>query len=178
MKNKLIIFFVILLQISWFNKTLPKEIEFNSSDIEIIDEDNRIIANDGIATIKEDEIIIEGEKIEYLKDQSLIKVEKGNISKIDNSIKINSDIIEYDIKNSKVAFSENVKIKDNLNNLTISSNKIIYDISRQIISSQNDSEITGVLRIEDNVFIPVATDNKDYLDYVEWAKTNTTQPAD
>ena len=81
MKNKLIIFFVILLQISWFNKTLPKEIEFNSSDIEIIDEDNRIIANDGIATIKEDEIIIEGEKIEYLKDQSLIKVEKGNISK-------------------------------------------------------------------------------------------------
>ena len=24
MKNKLIIFFVILLQISWFNKTLPK----------------------------------------------------------------------------------------------------------------------------------------------------------
>lgn len=46
------------------------------------------------------------------------------------------------------------------------------------ISSQNDSEITGVLRIEDNVFIPVATDNKDYLDYVEWAKTNTTQPAD
>ena len=46
------------------------------------------------------------------------------------------------------------------------------------ISSQSDSEITGVLRIEDNAFIPVATDNKDYLDYVEWAKTNTTQAAD
>lgn len=46
------------------------------------------------------------------------------------------------------------------------------------ITSKNDSEITGVLRLEDNVFIPIATDNKDYLDYVEWAKTNTTQPAD
>ena len=46
------------------------------------------------------------------------------------------------------------------------------------ITSKSDSEITGVLRLEDNVFIPVATDNKDYLDYVEWAKTNTTQPAD
>ena len=46
------------------------------------------------------------------------------------------------------------------------------------ISSQSDSEITGVLRIEDTAFIPVATDNKDYLDYVEWAKTNTTQSAD
>mgnify|MGYP006235995545 CR=1 FL=1 len=57
MKNKLIIFFVILLQIIWFNKTLSKEIEFNSSDIEIINEDNLIIANDGVATIKEDEII-------------------------------------------------------------------------------------------------------------------------
>ena len=34
MKNKLIIFFIILLQISLFNKTLSKEIEFNSSDIE------------------------------------------------------------------------------------------------------------------------------------------------
>ena len=141
MKNKLIIFFIILLQISLFNKTLSKEIEFNSSDIEIINEDNRIIANNGVATIKEDEIIIEGVKIEYLKDQSLIKVEKGNISKIDNSIKINSDIIEYDIKNSKIAFSGNVKIQENLNNLIVRSNKIIYDVNRQIISSQSDSEI-------------------------------------
>tara|TARA_R100000458_G_C8244913_1_gene223080 strand:+ start:1102 stop:1287 length:186 start_codon:yes stop_codon:yes gene_type:complete len=46
------------------------------------------------------------------------------------------------------------------------------------ISSQSDSETTGVLRIEDNAFIPVATDNPDYLDYLEWAKTNTTKPAD
>ena len=141
MKNKLIIFFIILLQISWFNKTLSKEIEFNSSDIEIINEDNRIIANNGVATIKEDEIIIKGVKIEYFKDQSLIKVEKGNISKINNSIKINSDIIEYDIKNSKIAFSGNVKIQENLKNLIIRSNKIIYDVNRQIISSQNNSEI-------------------------------------
>ena len=46
------------------------------------------------------------------------------------------------------------------------------------ISSQSDSETTGVLRIEDNAFIPAATDNQDYLDYLEWAKTNTTKPAD
>ncbi len=149
MKNKLIIFFVILLQIIWFNKTLSKEIEFNSSDIEIINEDNLIIANDGVATIKEDEIIIEGVKIKYFKDQSLIKVEKGNISKIDNSIKINSDIIEYDIKNSKITFNENVKIQENLNNLIIYSNKIIYDLNRQVISSQNNSKI---LDAQNNIY--------------------------
>tara|TARA_Y100001963_G_scaffold42246_1_gene59193 strand:- start:970 stop:1134 length:165 start_codon:yes stop_codon:yes gene_type:complete len=37
---------------------------------------------------------------------------------------------------------------------------------------------TGVLRKEDNAQIPFDPANRDYQDYLEWAKTNTTDPAD
>ena len=41
--------------------------------------------------------------------------------------------------------------------------------------------ITGELlniRTADDRFIPIAEDNTDYQEYLEWAKTNTAEPAD
>ena len=84
MKNKIsIIFIFIFFQFILFNKIFSKEIEFDASDIEISNNQNLTIANNGIAKIKDDGIIIEGVKIEYSKDQSLIIVSQGKISKID-----------------------------------------------------------------------------------------------
>ena len=77
MKNNILIILIIFYQILFFDRVFAKEIEFDASNIEIIKSQNLTIANNGIAKIKEDGIIIEGEKIEYFKEKSLIVVSQG-----------------------------------------------------------------------------------------------------
>ena len=41
-----------------------------------------------------------------------------------------------------------------------------------------EGEVALVKRLADNVFIPFDDENVDYQEYLEWAKTNTTEAAD
>ncbi len=141
MKNSIFIILLIIYQILFFNKIFAKEIEFDASDIEISDGQNLTIANNGVAKIKDDGIIIKGVKIKYFKDQSLIVVEQGEISKIDLDIEITSGKIEYNLEDSKINFTNKVNIDDKKNNLLIYSDKIDYDINNQKIFGQGNTKI-------------------------------------
>ena len=92
MKNNILIILIIFYQILFLNKAFGKEIEFDASDIEIRNNQNLTIANNGIAKIKDDGIIIEGRKIMYFKDKALIIVSQGKITKIDINPNMNSKI--------------------------------------------------------------------------------------
>ena len=53
----------------------------------------------------------------------------------------------------------------------------IYKFTKSVI----DGKTTGVLKAcEGNSYlhIPIANDNADYQEYLEWAKTNTAEAAD
>ncbi len=141
MKNSLLIIFIIFYQILFFNKVVAKEIQFDASDIEISNDQNLTIANNGIAIIKDDGLVIEGAKIKYFKDKLLIVVNDGEISKIDKTLKINSNSIEYYIDDGKINFSNKVKINDYVNNLIIKTKNIKYDIINQLIIGQENTEI-------------------------------------
>ena len=141
MKNNILIILLIFYQILFFNKLLAKEIKFDASDIEINEGQNLTIANNGTAQIKDDGIIVEGIKIKYFKDQFLIVVEQGKISKIDLNLEITSEIIEYNLKDSKINFTDRVNIDDKKNDLVIYSNKINYDIGNQKIFGQGNTKI-------------------------------------
>ncbi len=141
MKNNILIILIIFYQILFFNKVFAKEIEFDASDIEIINNQNLTIANNGIAKINEDGIIIEGVKIEYFKDKSLIIVSEGKVSKIDININIKSSTIKYDIKDEKIYFTSKVKIVDQKNNLIINSDKITYDLIKRKINGNGNNRI-------------------------------------
>ncbi len=141
MKNNILIILIILLQFLFFNKVFAKEIEFDASDIEITDNQNLTIANNGIAKIKEDKVIIEGVKIEYFKDQSLIVVSEGKISKIDLNLEIKSSRIKYNLKDGKINFIDKVTINDETNDLLVYSDEIIYDISDQKIFGESNTKI-------------------------------------
>ena len=141
MKNSIFIIFFILYKILFLNSVFAKEIEFDASEIEITNNQNLTIVNNGIAKIKEDEIVIEGIKIEYYKDKSLIIVRQGKISKIDLNLEIKSDKIEYNIENEGIDFTDKVRIDDKKNNLIIFSDKIYYDIVNQKILGKSKSEI-------------------------------------
>ena len=142
MKNSILIILVIFFQILFLNKTFGKEIEFDASDIEIINNQNLTIANNGTAKIKDDGVIIEGVKIEYFKDKSLILVRQGKITKIDINLEIKSDAIRYRIKDGEINFINNVKIDDKKNDLIILSQKISYDLSDQKILGEGNNKIT------------------------------------
>ena len=56
MSNKLIIIIIIFFQFFFINKIFSKELEFNASEIEVIDQGNQTIAKNGSVLIKEDNI--------------------------------------------------------------------------------------------------------------------------
>ncbi len=142
MKNSILIILIIFCQIFLLSKVYANEIEFIASDIEIDDNQNLTIANNATAKIKKDGVIVEGVKIEYYKDKSLIIVSNGKILKTDLNLKIKSDKIEYNIDDGAINFANNVKIDDKKNNLIIYSDKIYYDVGNQKIFSNDKSEIT------------------------------------
>ena len=72
MKNKIIIPIIILLQIFFISKVISEEIEFKATDIEIINDQSLTIANNGSALIKDDELIVEGKKMKYFRNESLL----------------------------------------------------------------------------------------------------------
>jgi len=141
MKNNILIILLVFYQILFFNKLFAKEIKFDASDIEINDAQNLTIANNGIAKIKDDGIIVEGVKIKYFKDQSLIVVEQGKILKIDLNLEITSGIIEYNLKDARINFTNKVNIDDKKNDLVIYSNNIDYDIVNKKIFGQGNTKI-------------------------------------
>ena len=94
MKNNFLIIFLIFSYILLLDTVFAKEIKFDASEIEISNDQNLTTANNGTAKIKDEEIIIEGVKIEYFKDKALIIVNEGKILKIDFNIEIKSEKIK------------------------------------------------------------------------------------
>ena len=150
MKNSIFIILIIFYQILFFNKIFAKEIEFDASDIEINNNQNLTTANNGIAKIKEDEIIIEGIKIEYFKNKSLIVVSQGKILKTDINIEIRSETIRYQINDGKISFTNKVEIDDQKNNFLIFSDKINYDLVNKKVIGEGNSKIIDEF---DNTYI-------------------------
>ena len=141
MKNKILIIITILSQLFLANKLFSQEIDIKAKDIEFSNDQNLTIANNATAIIKEDDIIIKGEKIEYFKDKSFLFIKNGKILTANEDFEINSNIIEYKVDESNLELKENVKIKDNINNLIMESNEINYNLKKRKIVSQNPSEI-------------------------------------
>ncbi len=145
MKSSIKILIIILLQFFLASKLISEEIEFKATDIEISNDQNLTIANNGTALIKDDGIIVEGKKIKYFRNKSLLIIDKGKISSIDQNFEIKSNLIEYEINKSELNFSKEVKIIDKFNNLSIDTDKIKYDVKNQQIKSQSSSKIKDKL---------------------------------
>ncbi len=141
MSNKLIIIVTIFFQFFFINEIFSKEVEFNASEIEVIDQGNQTIAKNGSALVKEDNISLKGLTIKYFKNESLLIVNEGKIKKIDDNLEINSKIIEYNINQSKLYLRDDIKIYDNNNNLKIRSDEINLNLEEQKIIGKSESEI-------------------------------------
>ena len=141
MNIKLTIILIIFFQLLFLNKIFSKEIQFNANEIEVLDGGNETIAKNGTAFIEKDKISVTGTIIKYKKNKSLLIINEGEIKKIDDNLKINSKVIEYNIDQSNLYLKNNVKINDIENKIKISTDEINYDVEKQKIESSSNSEI-------------------------------------
>ena len=51
-------------------------------------------------------------------------------------------------------------------------------MSYKLMKTPDGDQILAVYRLSDGASIPFDPDNTDYQEYLEWAKTNTAEPAD
>ena len=104
MKNNKIIFILILL--FFFNiSSFGEEFNFKSTEINVLEKGNLIIADKGVRIETQNNLIIEGEKSEYNKKKKILKI-LGNVKVYDkiNNIVINSNNVNY-LKNKELIFT-------------------------------------------------------------------------
>jgi len=145
MKNKY--FFIILyLLLHTINGVLANEIIFQSKDINILDNGNRIISNQGVARSLDHGLTIKADNFDYNKNVSTLIATKDAIATLTKkNIVINADKLIYNKNLSTLDAIGNVKIYNSTNDISIISNKILFDINKNTIESISQSEIKDKL---------------------------------
>ena len=147
MKNKL--FFLIFLSLLFLNNSLAESYRFETTEIEIIDNGEKIIASNGTAYSKDNDIKIDAKKFEYFNETDYLKANNGIAFIKSDNLKINFDELELDKKNSLIIAKGNISIYDSKKELTIKSNIITYDRNLGIIKSSSNSLLEDSLK---NIF--------------------------
>ena len=141
MKNKLkFLIPIFFLCISTVNAFAVEDFIFESKSIEIQD-NNNIIAKDGVKATTSDGLEIFADRSEYNKNTKILNLEK-NVKLLDRiqNFEIDSDNVIYDKILEKITAKENTKIKIN-NSHVISGENIVFFRSESTIKSKNTTII-------------------------------------
>ena len=148
MQNNIIIFFFIILNLGILNANSNDQINFDVSELEILDGGNKIIGKNRGNISTADGINIEADNFEFDKTQNILKAQ-GNIIIKDqpNNYNFSAKEILYsknderiEIKGkSEVVFNENYKFE--IENATILRNEMIIssEIGAVILNSSNQT---------------------------------------
>jgi LPS-assembly protein len=141
MKNRY--FFILLcMLLHLMSYASASEIVFESENIDILDDGNRIISNKGIARSIDHGLIIKAGNFDYNKDVSILVATKkavATIAKKNITLKANKFI--YNKNLSTLSAIGNVKIYDSINDISIISNQVLYHINKNKIETKTQSEI-------------------------------------
>ena len=137
MKNNL--YFLIILLTFFENLSFAENYRFETSKIDIVNDENKIIATDGTAYSNDNNIEIKAKKFEYFNEIDFLKAFSGSAFIKSDNLVINFDQIELNKNNSIITASGNVKIIDTDKELEINSKRIIFNKDQGIIQSPDDS---------------------------------------
>ena len=137
MKNNL--YFLIILLSFFENLSFAENYRFETSKIDIVNDENKIIATDGTAYSNDNNIEIKAKKFEYFNEIDFLKAFSGSAFIKSDNLVINFDQIELNKNNSIITASGNVKIIDTDKELEINSKQIIFNKDQGIIQSPDDS---------------------------------------
>ena len=158
MKNKYLISLFYLIFCVFNSVAQANEITFETDEIEVLDNGNKIITSEGLARSTEDNLEIKADRFDYNKNLSVLNANGNGLAKFKNdNIEIESDNFYFNQKKSILKANGNVRVKDLTNNFLLMSNEIIYDTKNKEIESKSTSKIKddfGNLFLSENfVFI-------------------------
>ena len=141
MKNS----FFILLVFGFFyfsNVALSESFNLKSKKIEVLKEENQIIAYEGEAISNDKNLEIKSDKFIYQKNSDLLK-SLGNGQALINSekIRIKFDNATFDQKNQNIRANGNLEIFQDDSNFLIKNDEIFYDLKNNIISSSKTTKL-------------------------------------
>ena len=143
MKSKFFILkiFIYFFFIIFYNKILSDQLIFIAYEIKSLDKGNKIIAYNGIEIIDPNGIVINGNKFEYDKIKSVVKID-GNVVVVDNinGVTINSEEVIYLRNDNKIISKNFTQIKFNQNYIIETSN-VIYDKNLNIIRAESKTKV-------------------------------------
>ena len=201
MKNSKIIFLSIIFLIFFlFTQKIEaqNEFEFNTPQLEIIDEGNKIIGSKrGKVLTKNNQVIIESDTFEYNKKQNILNG-NGNIiyNDISKDLNIKADKVTYLRNKDEIHLFGNVEIRDLKKNIKIQAetikyfglsetmitegltNALIFDKydfkSKNVFFSRNDMKLVSKEKTEiiENKTTKYEMDNFEFLINDEFIKAN------
>ena len=141
MKNR----YLFLLLWLFFNITCnisANEINFESGDIQILENGNVVEVENGVAHSADVNLKIKADKFNYNKSQSILRAYKSAVATLlSRNITIDADSFTYNQKLSTLNANGNVIVNDLTNSISLESNEIFYDIKTQILKSKSKSKI-------------------------------------
>ena len=169
MKNK---FFIILFSclVACLNTSLADQFKFETSEIELIDGGNSILAKNGKAISSENDLEIDAKNFEYTKNLKLLKAFNGTAFFNNENLKIDFDEMSYDQISFLLIAKGDVKIYDLKRGLFAETDIIFFNKDKKILESPTKSIIkdksnnifitntfnynlkNNILKIEDSLF--------------------------
>ncbi len=138
MKNN-IFFITIIILLFFFKNAHSEQFEFETSDIEIVDGGNIVYASNGKAISIKNNLEIQAQKFEYFREKELLIAFDGTATLKLENLKIEFNKITIDQKKFLIIAKNNVKIIDIDKKITFESNSIIFDQKSKILTSKTDS---------------------------------------
>ena len=151
MKNKSFIVFILLLVLYFNEKSLAQEFKFETSEINISEKGNIILANEGYVFFPKKKLRINAQNFKYDKKKLTLSIKKGVAEFTENKIKIYADELYYDENKSILKATGDVQINDVINDINIKTDEVYYNIPKEIIQS----ELTTVIKSYPNNQIKV-----------------------
>ena len=143
MKNKFISFFLICFLNFFLTITVcaNEQFNFNVSEIEILDEGNKIIGSKRGTVSSTDGIIISADTFVYLKIENILNA-KGNVVIEDktNDYKFYSEEITYK-KNDEIIFTNGITKSKIYSRYDFTSNDTLFFVNEKILKSDNKTKI-------------------------------------
>ena len=136
MKNSYTIILLLLISFNINSLLLAQDFNFETSTIDISEEENTITAKNGSIFFPEKKIRINAQNFKYDKDQLTLFIKNGVANFTEKKILIYADKLYYNENTSILKAIGNVEIKDDDRNINIKTENIFYDILKEIIQSE------------------------------------------
>ena len=149
MKNKFLIILFSFIVIC-FNALATEQFRFETSEIELIDGGNTVLAKNGKAISTENDLEIDAKNFEYTKNLKLLKAFNGTAFFKNENLKIDFDEMSYDQISFLLVAKGNVKIYDLKRELSAETDIIFFNRDKKILESPTKSIIRDK---SNNIFI-------------------------